>query len=111
MIYNALDIEDLNFDKDKFNFENDTFDLVVSLAVLEHLNNPYLFLNEIKRVLKNKSYIFLSTPNWKYSKNFFFDDVTHVKPYSPESLNEILKITGFNNIQILPNLRCKSKWW
>ena len=28
-----------------------------------------------------------------------------------KSLNEILKITGFNNIQILPNLRCKSKWW
>ncbi len=111
IIYNALDIEDLNFDKDKFNFDDSTFDLVVSLAVLEHLNNPYLFLNEIKRVLKSKSYIFLSTPNWKYSKNFFFDDVTHVKPYSPESLNEILKITGFSNIQILPNLRCKTKWW
>ena len=60
MIYNSLDIEDLNFDKDKFNFENNTFDLFVSLAVLEHLNNPYLFLNEIRRVLKmNHAYFYL----------------------------------------------------
>ena len=111
IIYSSLDINDLNFDKDKFTFENDHFDLVVSLAVLEHLNEPFFFLSEIKRVLKDNSYLFLSTPNWKYSKDFFFDDVTHVKPYSPESLNEILSIKDFKNIEIMPNLRCKSKWW
>ena len=57
------------------------------------------------------SQFFLSTPNWKYSKNIFFDDVTHVKPYSPESLSELLNIKEFKDIRIIPNLRCKSKWW
>tara|TARA_Y100000590_G_scaffold413486_1_gene509361 strand:- start:198 stop:854 length:657 start_codon:yes stop_codon:yes gene_type:complete len=109
--YYGLDIKDLDFDKDNFNFNDNSFDLVISLAVLEHLKNPDLFLNEIRRVLKNGSYLFLSTPNWKYSKEIFFDDVTHVKPYSPESLNEILSIKNFKDIKIMPNLRCKSKWW
>ncbi len=109
--YYGLDIKDLDFDKDNFNFNDSSFDLVISLAVLEHLKNPDLFLSEIRRVLKNGSYLFLSTPNWKYSKEIFFDDVTHVKPYSPESLNEILSIKNFKDIKIMPNLRCKSKWW
>ena len=109
--YSSLDIKDLDFEKDKFTFDDNKFDLVISLAVLEHLKNPDIFLSESRRVLKKESFLFLSTPNWKYSKNIFYDDVTHVKPYSPESLNEILSIKGFKDIKILPNLRCKSKWW
>ena len=109
--YFSLDIKDLDFEKDKFNFSDNKFDLIISLAVLEHLKNPNIFLSESRRVLKNESYLFLSTPNWKYSMREFFDDVTHVKPYTPESLNEILTIKNFKNIKIMPNLRCKSKWW
>ena len=109
--YFSLDVKDLNFEKDKFTFDDNKFDLVISLAVLEHLKNPDIFLSESRRVLKKESYLFLSTPNWKYSKNIFYDDVTHVKPYSPESLAEILSIKKFMDIKIMPNLRCKSKWW
>ena len=109
--YSSLDIKDLDFEKDKFTFDDNKFDLVISLAVLEHLKNPDIFLSESRRVLKKESYLFLSTPNWKYSKNIFYDDVTHVKPYSPESLAEILSIKKFMDIKIMPNLRCKSKWW
>jgi len=109
--YFSLDINDLDFENDKFNFKDYKFDLVISLAVLEHLKNPDLFLNESRRVLKDESFLFLSTVNWKYSKNIFYDDVTHVKPYSPESLNEVLSMKDFKNIKIMPNLRCKSKWW
>ena len=109
--YFSLDIKDLDFEKDKFSFDDNKFDLVISLALLEHLKNPDLFFNESRRVLKNESCLFLSTPNWKYSKNIFYDDVTHVTPYSPESLNEILSMKNFKDIKIMPNLRCKSKWW
>ena len=109
--YNDYDINDLNFEKDKFNDEDNKFDLIISLAVLEHIKDPDLFLSECKRVLKDKSCIFLSTPNWKYSKNNFWDDYTHVKPYSPVSLINILTSKGFNDVEIFPNLRCKSRWW
>mgnify|MGYP001260347948 CR=1 FL=1 len=33
--------------------DDNKFDLVISLAVLEHLHNPDIFLSECKRVLKN----------------------------------------------------------
>ena len=69
--YSSLDIEDLDFEKDNFKFDNNSFDLIVGLAVIEHLKDPNLFLNEIMRVLKPGSFLFLSTPNWKYSKNNF----------------------------------------
>ena len=109
--YYSLDIEDLDFEKDTFNFKDNEFDLVISLAVLEHLKSPDLFLKETKRVLKKSSFLFLSTPNWKYSKNDFYDDVTHVKPYSPVSLKKLLEIKGFRDVKTMPNLRCKSKSW
>lgn len=111
MIYKDYDINDINFEVDKFNYVDNKFDLVVSLAVLEHIKNPDLFLSECKRVLKNNSHIYLSTPNWKYSKDTFWNDPTHVTPYSEESLKDILTLKGFRNVEILPNLRCKSKWW
>ena len=111
MIYKDYDINDIDFETDKFNDEDNKFDLVVSLAVIEHIQNPNLFLNECKRVLKKNSYLYLSTPNWKYSKDTFWDDPTHVKPYSEDSLKNTLSSKGFRNVEILPNLRCKSKWW
>lgn len=111
LTYKDYDINDINFDKDKFNDEDNAFDLIVCLAVLEHLENPNLFLNECKRVLKDNCFLYLSTPNWKYSKNIFWNDTTHVKPYTETSLKSILISEGFRNVEILPNLRCKSKWW
>lgn len=109
--YFSLDIHEVNFETEKFHFEDNTFDLIVGLALIEHLKDPDIFLSECKRVLKNDSFLFLSTPNWKYCVDDFFDDVTHVKPYTPTSLNEILTIKKFRDINILPNIRCKSEWW
>tara|TARA_B100000989_G_C19464826_1_gene437791 strand:+ start:174 stop:830 length:657 start_codon:yes stop_codon:yes gene_type:complete len=111
IVYKDYDINDINFDTDKFNDRDNEFDLIVSLAVLEHLENPKLFLNECKRVLKDSSFLYLSTPNWKYSRDTFWNDPTHVKPYTEISLKNILLSEGFRNVEILPNLRCKSKWW
>ena len=42
--YKSLDIDNLNFEKDKFMFENNTFDVIISLAVIEHLDDPSIFL-------------------------------------------------------------------
>ena len=109
--YLSLDINEINFEKDKFNLASNNFDLIISLAVIEHLKNPDIFLDECKRVLKQNSFLFLSTPNWQYCVKDFFDDVTHVKPYTPNSLNDILSIKNFKDILIIPSLRCKSKWW
>ena len=82
--YKSLDIDNLNFEKDKFMFENNTFDVIISLAVIEHLDDPSIFSGRFIG-LKNNGILFLSTPNWHYSKENFYDDFTHKKPYTPKS--------------------------
>jgi SAM-dependent methyltransferase len=40
-----------------------SFDLVVSVEGVEHLENPHLFLREVNRVLKHDGWLILTTPN------------------------------------------------
>ena len=92
-------------------FEDNTFDFVICLAVIEHIKDPSLFLTEVFRVLKSKGIFYLTTPNWHYSADTFFDDPTHEKPYTPESLQYLLSSFEFKNIKTFPGLRKKPKWF
>lgn len=44
-------------------FEDNFFDIAVALEVFEHVQDWRKFLSEIKRVVKNDSLVFISTPN------------------------------------------------
>lgn len=111
MIYTGLDIEDLDLEKDKINFENNYFSLVVSYSVIEHLYNPQNFLSEILRVMRPGSAALIETPNWHYSYRSFYNDYTHVRPYCPDSLKSLMLDNGFSKVYAFPNLRCKPKFF
>ena len=53
----------------KLDYPDSTFDLVVSLETIEHLDKPEVFLKEIKRVLKPSGTLILSCPNDAYFIN------------------------------------------
>ena len=55
-----------NLESDALPFADNTFDMAVSLDVIEHLWNTDHYLSEIKRVVKPNGYIILSTPNYNY---------------------------------------------
>ena len=42
----------INFEKDKLPFENNSFDFISMIAVIEHIQNKEILMNEIKRFLK-----------------------------------------------------------
>ena len=109
--YKGLDIQDLNFEFDKLPFESNSVDIVVSLAVIEHISNPNLFLSEIYRVLKQGGFVYLSTPNFQLDSRNFYNDPTHCKPYTPISLERILRMYHFSDINTFPGLRCKNIWF
>jgi SAM-dependent methyltransferase len=50
----------LDIEEEKFPFENDFFDLIISISVFQDLNNFENVINEIKRVLKHNSMIIIS---------------------------------------------------
>ena len=100
--------------KQELPFENDAFDLVLFLEVLEHLitsHPPYSVFEEIKRVIKPGACLILSTPNLaalhkrilaligkNANSHGFTSEVTyrkHLREYTAAELNHLLKICGF----------------
>ncbi|MGH8015286.1 MAG: class I SAM-dependent methyltransferase [Candidatus Zixiibacteriota bacterium] len=53
----------LKYDGNTLPFDNDTFDIVVSFQVIEHIDNEPAFVSEIHRVLKQGRRLLLTTPN------------------------------------------------
>ncbi|MBI4225805.1 class I SAM-dependent methyltransferase [Candidatus Roizmanbacteria bacterium] len=48
---------------EKIPYQNEAFDIVLSLWVLEHLKNPDIVIREIQRVLKRGGFFIFATPN------------------------------------------------
>ena len=98
----------IDFEFDKIPFEDCQFDFITLTSVIEHIKNPKNILTEIRRVLKDNGYVIISTPNFKYSHKFFFNDPTHVKPYTNKSIVELLNFYNFEVIKTVPFLVNKS---
>ena len=60
----GIRVEECDVERERFPFENETFDCVVCSEVLEHLlHSPSHMLSEIRRVLRRGGVLVLSTPN------------------------------------------------
>jgi ubiquinone/menaquinone biosynthesis C-methylase UbiE len=72
-------------------------DVVFASNLLEHLSDEELSqtLLEIKRVLKKDGRLILMQPNYRLSYKTYFDDPTHKKVFSDESLRAFLLSFGF----------------
>lgn len=44
-------------------FKDSSFDFINALEIIEHLNNPQLFVSELKRILKPRQFLLMSTAN------------------------------------------------
>lgn len=71
------------------------FDFIYSKSVLEHVRNTDNFLSEALRVLKPGGVFVALTPDWKSQQKIFWDDYTHVKPFTQKGLRDALRIHGF----------------
>tara|TARA_Y100000590_G_scaffold463725_1_gene631199 strand:+ start:895 stop:1566 length:672 start_codon:yes stop_codon:yes gene_type:complete len=102
-------IESKGYDFDTVNFENDeipeasnSLDFITCNSVIEHLNDATNLLEEAFRILKPGGKLILITPNFFYDYENFYDDPTHINPFTIEKLKTILEINNFKNINILP---------
>lgn len=53
----------IHHDGHELPFESNTFDIVCSFQVIEHLKEPAAFFGEAKRILTDKGLLLISTPN------------------------------------------------
>lgn len=85
----ATNINYICHEAERLHYQDATFDLIVSLETMEHLEDPNSFFNEIKRVLKPNGTLILSCPN----DNYFIkmggasENPYHKKKYSFEEFS------------------------
>ena len=107
--YTGLDINDCNFEVDSIPCPEASMDIAICLALIEHLYDPSIFLNECKRILKPGGFLWLSTPDIQACGTSFWNDPTHVHPYTRTSLSTLLRQQGFEFVLVTPNFRCMNK--
>lgn len=81
----------------------DKFDLITFFEVLEHIDNPSEFLEQVKSLLKPGGYIGLSTPNRERSPNLkeLWDyPPHHLTRWNKEALKKFLESNGFGIIKL-----------
>jgi SAM-dependent methyltransferase len=62
--------------------------------LLEHLSDPQRALSEIYRVLRADGYALVIVPT-PHDMNTFYDDYTHLRPFTPTSLKQLAEDAGF----------------
>lgn len=77
-------------------YKDSTFDFAICIQVLEHLTHPLFAVKEIRRVLKNNGFAFFSVPTVNNKK--YFDDYTHIRPFTSISLFTLLKDASFKKV-------------
>ena len=105
--YRGIDVDDCNLEVQAFPVEGASQDIAVCLALIEHLQDPGHFLAETLRVLKPGGWLWLSTPDIEACGAKFWNDPTHVHPYTRASLRTLLRMNGFIDALVTPNFRCK----
>ena len=95
----GFDTRQCDIENEPFPYEDNYFDIVFSKSVLEHVMNTENFIGEALRVLKPGGLAVLLTPDWRSNRDWFWDDHTHVKPFTLKSLRNAMLICGFKNVE------------
>jgi len=95
----------------KLPFKDNTFDVVISRDLAEHISEHIAFFGEQYRILKHGGKIVVMTPNVeRLSMGEFYSTYTHVSPYTRDSLERALKVHHFTKVQVI-RLRAIPKLW
>lgn len=62
-----FELKAVDLDKEKIPYENNYFDCITCLDVIEHVVDPNFLLSQVYRVLKQKGLFIISTPNIRFS--------------------------------------------
>lgn len=91
--YRADNLSFSSFDGTTLPFPDESFDLVISLQVIEHIDDCERYLSEVSRVLKRHGVFFATTPNATLRLDIGMKPwyEFHVREYHPDELSALIK--------------------
>ncbi len=102
----------------RYPFVDQNFDFIFHQDVIEHVQKPFLFLQEQFRVLKSGGKILIGTPNllrpanvlkiffgnlkfpMKIGENFEIGQYIHIQEFTDNSLKIMMEEVGFVNVEV-----------
>ena len=97
----AYDLPSYDIEKDSLDHSDGTIDFITMNAVIEHIENPIISLKKLMN-FKTQRFSIHKDTKLVLSYKEFFNDPTHVKPYTPDSLNHLISLYGLSPIFIEP---------
>lgn len=97
-IISGINVKHFDLEKINYPYPDNHFDVIFSKSVFEHIDDPTVFLNEQKRILKPGGRMIILTPDWESQIKIFWNDYTHKRPYTILGLSNVLKIFNFKNV-------------
>ncbi len=82
-------------DAKKIPFDDEKFDMVLALDIIEHIDDDIRVLNEVKRVLKKNGKFFVTVPAFSSLWSNHDIELQHKRRYSKSELKEKLAKAGF----------------
>jgi 2-polyprenyl-3-methyl-5-hydroxy-6-metoxy-1,4-benzoquinol methylase len=83
-------------------FPDETFDIITSFEVLEHINNPVEEVRNINKILRTGGLFYFTTPNFNAVERFFLKSnynvigyPEHLAYYTKHTVNYLLSGNGF----------------
>ena len=105
---NQTQLVDLN--QGMLPFPEGTFDVVFSKSVIEHIEKQEHYMQEMKRVLKDDGLLIILVPDWKTQRIIFYEDPTHIHPYTQKSIDRLLNMMGFREVSSEEFIQLPQVW-
>jgi len=84
-----------NYELEPLPFPDSHFDVLFNKSVFEHVHDIGRVLGECRRVLVRGGRMISMVPDWQAQWRHFYDDWTHVRPFTLTGLQECVQSHGF----------------
>jgi len=91
-------------------FDKKKFDVIFTKSFVEHIADPVTFFIWCNELLTIGGKIITLTPDWESNYKLFYDDYTHVRPFTDISLNQILEASGYDSIKVFKFRQLPITW-
>jgi 2-polyprenyl-3-methyl-5-hydroxy-6-metoxy-1,4-benzoquinol methylase len=89
------------------NYEPESFDVIASFEVIEHINYPAVEIKNFNSILRKGGIVYITTPNFNSISRRLFKDKwnvigypEHLSYYTPQSIHYLLKSCGFKKVNV-----------